>query len=569
MNKAILFYTLFSLCITTATSQSLDWAKGTGGSGDDEGKSVAIDHLGNVYSTGYFSGTVDFDPGMATFNLTAQGEEDIFVQKQDPLGNLIWAKSMGGNLEDMGRAIAVDTLENVYIRGYFNGTVDFDPGTGTQNITASSTDMFIEKLDANGDFVWVKTFATNISQQFFIRDAKSIAIDNSGDVYVTGTYSGQVDFDPGAGTTFLDQGGIFILKLNKGGDLVWVKGIRTDSRLASGNGIVIDNSGNITTTGYFYGVTDFDPGTAVLNLGARNQRAIYVQKLDASGNFMWAIHIEADLASSIALDKSGDIYVAGWFSGFVDFDPGPGESRLIVTNEDDAFVLKLNQNGEYVWAKSFGGAFGEYPHGLAVDDAKNVLVTGYFDGNLTIDKNSSFVRLSVQVGSSSRASDLFLVKLDSVGELVWSERIGGIEDDLSNAIVLDRQGGIFTVGSFSETADFDPDSILTNNLASNGAKDIFVTKWEEKDRNVSLTPEYPSKVTIYPNPNNGSFRIEIPKGTRATHIAITDKVGRVVFESLINKEDQTVHLKETTPGLYYVTLTLPNNELLYSKMLLK
>src|SRR5690606_25371176 len=113
---------------------------------------------GNVYTTGYFVGTVDFDPGAGTVNLTSQGGSDIFIQKLDALGDLVWAKSVGGTGNDNGRSIAVDAQGNVYTTGDFRGIVDFDPGAGTADLTSQGEyDVFIQKLDALGDLIWAKS----------------------------------------------------------------------------------------------------------------------------------------------------------------------------------------------------------------------------------------------------------------------------------------------------------------------------------------------------------------------------------------------------------------------------
>jgi hypothetical protein len=126
-----------------------------GGTNVDQGIDVALDSAGNVYTTGFFLGTVDFDPGAGTFNLTSAGSGDLFVSKLDASGNLVWARSMGGAASsDEGYGIVVDGAGNVYTTGSFSGTGDFDPGAGTANLTsAGSFDVFVQKLDASGNFV--------------------------------------------------------------------------------------------------------------------------------------------------------------------------------------------------------------------------------------------------------------------------------------------------------------------------------------------------------------------------------------------------------------------------------
>ena len=157
---------------------------------------MTVDASGNVYTTGFFSGTVDFDPGAGTFDLTSVGNNDVFIQKLDAVGDFIWAKAFGSVHLDNGYSIAVDTSGNVYATGYFQGTIDFDPGAGTFNLaSAGNYDLFIQKLDASGNFVWAKAFGSTFDDRGY-----SMTLDASGNVYTTGYFSGTVDFDPGAAT---------------------------------------------------------------------------------------------------------------------------------------------------------------------------------------------------------------------------------------------------------------------------------------------------------------------------------------------------------------------------------
>jgi hypothetical protein len=165
------FYVLLLLlafigCYTPAKAQNLDfaWAKGIGATdGDDRAYSIAVDAAGNVYTTGYFEGTADFDPSAGVFNLTSAGSVDIFVSKLDASGNFVWAKAMGGTSIDQATSIAVDASNNVYTTGYFYNTADFDPSAGVANLTsAGSGDIFVSKLDASGNFVWAKAMGGDL-----------------------------------------------------------------------------------------------------------------------------------------------------------------------------------------------------------------------------------------------------------------------------------------------------------------------------------------------------------------------------------------------------------------------
>ena len=169
-------YTLTSAGVFDIFVSKLDingnfvWAKRMGGSSWDRATSIQLDNTGNVYITGYFQGTVDFDPGSGIYDLTSGGSYDIFVCKLDGNGSFLWAKNIGGSLADVGYSLTIDNSGSVYTTGYFNGTVDFDPGSGIYNLTSlGSADVFVSKLDVNGNFVWAKQMGgTNYDVSYHI-----------------------------------------------------------------------------------------------------------------------------------------------------------------------------------------------------------------------------------------------------------------------------------------------------------------------------------------------------------------------------------------------------------------
>ncbi len=286
------------------SSGNFVWAKSfMGASWDDFGYGIAVDGSGNIYTTGYFSAPLDFDPGPETFILTNSGK---YVSKLDTDGDFVWAKEMNGGVPDIGEGITVDGSGNVYTTGDFRGTVDFDPGSGTFNLTSGNRDMYISKLDIDGNFVWAKTTsAVNPGGA----EGFGIAVDGSGNVYTHGQFNGSVDFDPGPETFNLDASGggsdydIFISKLDSSGNFVWAKAF--DAPVLANievRDIVVNNSaGNVYGTGIVSGTIDFDPGEDVFNLsGSMSFGDFFVVKLSGSqfqssnnSGFPWVFLIRA------------------------------------------------------------------------------------------------------------------------------------------------------------------------------------------------------------------------------------------------------------------------------------
>ena len=442
-----------------------------GGVGNEFSESTVVDSTGNIYTTGRFASTVDFDPGVGTSNLTSAGSSDVFVSKLDASGNLLWAKSFGAAAADAGLSIAVDSTGNVYTTGFFASTVDFDPGAGTTNLTtAGSSDVFISKLDASGNLVFAKRFGGGISDLGY-----SIAVDSTGNIYTTGFFQDTVDFDPSAGTTNLTTAGlsdVFISKLDASGNLVFAKrfgGSISDLSYS----IAVDSTGNIYTTGFFQDTVDFDPSAGTTNLTTAGLSDVFISKLDASGNLVFAKRFgaaEADAGRSIALDSTGNIYTAGYFEQTVDFDPSAGTTNLTSAGRSDVFVSKLDSSGNLVFAKRFGAAETDVGLSVAVDSTGNVYTTGYFEQTVDFDPGAGTTDLTTGGGS-----DVFVSKLDASGNLVFAKRFGGSNDDGGISISVDSNGNIHTTGYFEERVDFDPGA-GTSNLTSAGGTDVFVSK---------------------------------------------------------------------------------------------
>jgi len=471
--KKILLLSIIVLGLKTNTlAQDYEWAKSFGGTSQQFINSTCIDNLGNLYATGYFAGSVDFDPGAGTTILSAIGHYDVFILKLDANGNYLWAKSFGGTFADRGNSIKVDASGNAYITGHFNLSVDFDPGAGTDNHTSSGNyDAFVQKLDVNGNFIWARTFGGALSNDH----GKSISLDALGNIYTIGDVNGSGDFDPGAGTTILTPIGnndVYIQKLDASGNFVWAKSFGgTD--YDSGNSIYTDSSGNIYITGGFFGTADLDPGTGTDNHTSLAFDDSFIQKLDASGNLIWAKSfggVNNDYGNSICVDPMGNIYTTGVFRGNADLDPGTGVINFINAGQEDAYIQKLDPSGNYVWAKAIGGTGDDIGNSISLDALGNVYTTGIFDNIVDFDPGTGTNNLTT-VGFN----DVYVQKLDMNGNFVWARSFGSPNIDYGRSISVDAAGNVYTAGEFQLTVDFDPGPGISN-ITAVSAQDIFIQK---------------------------------------------------------------------------------------------
>jgi len=400
------------------------------------------------------------------------GGSDVFISKLDSNGNFVWAKQMGGALNNQGISISVDTSGNVYTTGYFLGTVDFDPGVDTFDLTsAGGFDIFISKLDSSGNFIWAKQIG-GTDNDF----GQSITTDNSGNAYITGCFIGVVDFDTDTSTytmTSINYEDIFVLKLNTNGQLVWAKKAGGPSG-ESGYSIKTDASGNVFTAGSFTNTVDFNPAdTLTYYLSTNGNQDIFILKLDSSGNFAWAKQfggIGSDYCKSIFVDELDNVYTTGYFVNTVDFDPDTSTYNFVAAGGSDIFVSKLDSLGTFVWVKQFSGTFNEIGKSIAVDSSGSVFTCGVFSGMVDFDPDTTFYNLT-----SAGMSDIYISKLDSSGNLLWAKQFGNMGDDKNNAIALDPHGNIYSTGGIQFTVDLDPSSSVYT-ITSIGASDAYIQK---------------------------------------------------------------------------------------------
>jgi hypothetical protein len=495
MKKLLLFILsgLFLININAQTTANFEWARKTGGTGSDQGRSVAVDASGNVYTAGSFQGTVDFDPGAGTYTLVSLGSDDAYVTKFDALGNFIWAKTFGGTSQEIAYDIDLDQNGNIYTTGYFENTVDFDPSASTYTITSLGLqDVFINKLDPLGNFIWTKVLGgTNSNVPY------SIDVDATGNVHTTGYFSGNIDLDPSASTyTINGLGGfdIFISKLDAFGNFLWGKSIAgTSNEIAYA--ITTDASGNVYTTGYYGGTVDFDPNAGSSpKTSSGNQPDVFISKLDASGNYVNAIGLvgnwTTNQANSIKVNNTGEVYIGGAFDANIDFDPGTGTANLMTTGigDVDIFIAKYDASLNYIWAKRIGSTSDESCLGIDLDASDNIYATGYFRGTVDFDPNAG----AFNMGAGGTNVTYFL-KLDPLGNFIWARSIFGPSGNSGNGIVVNSLNDVYTVGGFAGNVDFDPNT-GTYTLTAVGSNDTYVHK-------MSQCIAYASPVNTTPIPN--------------------------------------------------------------------
>jgi len=525
----------------------LNWGDQIGGTGYDYASSMAVDNLGNVYTTGMFRNTVDFDPGSGTTNLVSSGVEDCFVLKTDANGQLVWAVSVGSTGQDIGNEVALDANGYIYVVGSYTGTVDFDPGSGTSSLTSQTgTSSFVLKLTPAGNFDWARSIGSNLGTT-----GEGLSVDAQGTVHMAGNFSGTGDLDPGAGTvTAITTGNIdiYLIELDSAGIYQW--GIDFGGSSVDGcAAITQDVSGDIYMTGYFSGACDFDPTASTTSLSATGVDA-FVTKYSTSGGLTWAKKLGGggtDGAADIAVDFTGNVFTTGYFDGTADFDPGAGTVTFTAaTGISDAFVSCLTTTGAYSWAAQMGGTSVDAGQAIALDVTGNVYTTGRFSGTADFDPSATTNSLT-----SAGTYDVFVSKLSSTGTFVWAAKMGGSNNDVGNSVGLDATNNVFVTGYFAGTADLDPQPATSVPYTSNGQDDMFLVKLSQSGVGIG-EHSAANFIQAFPNPTDGIITVTRPSADGIGMIRVFNVSGEVLLTEEITGFSRQIDLSAYAEGTYFI-----------------
>ena len=467
-----LFVTTLSLFLfLSGSSQQFEWVKTLGNSLDHQAFILKTDAANNVYVSGYFQSGFYFVPETSSNLGQAFGGDDIFIAKYSAGGSFIWGKTIGGSGQDRPSGMDVSADGDISITGFFNGTVDFNPGTAENNLTSTGNrDIFVLKLNSSGDYVWAHKFGSGLPDE-----GVATCFDPNGNVFVTGFFQETVDFNPGNATNNFSATSydIFILKLDANGDYVW--NIRFGSSPAEqGRAIQCDASGNVYTSGSYGSSLDFNPGAPTEFISSTGVADIYLLKLTNDGDFIWVKKIGGisnEYALSLAIDLNGAAILGGYFSSTTTFNSFPNVA-FTSAGLDDAFVVKFNSEGVHEWTRTIGSTGYDQTKAVATDAQGNVYATGFFQGTVDLNPDAGVENYTANL------EDCFVIKLSPTGGFINASVMGGAGADYSYGIATDVNGGIYSCGAFTQTADFDPNDQV-NEITSIGGFDVFLTKWSQ------------------------------------------------------------------------------------------
>lgn len=561
MRYLFLIYCLIGTATAFPQSVKLDWVNSLEGNSYDACKAIALDDAGNVYATGYFSTTVDFDAGPGVVNLSSVNAEDAYLAKYDATGKLVWVKSIGDFRYQAGNALTVDVNGNIYVTGIFFGTTDFDPGPAVFNlVSAGNEDIFISKFDNNGNFTWARRFG-GPTNDF----CNTIKLDQGGNIYFNGYFENTADFDPGTGVFNLTSAGstdIFICKLSNNGNFQWAKRIGGPSSDAAFD-IELDAQNNVYSTGFYWSTVDFDPGLAVFNLTSPVFGNGFIVKLTNNGDFVRVADLGGDSrvrSMTMKLDNAGRLCVAGHFDGTADFDPGSGAALLSSpVDDDDIFIGKYDQDLNLVWIKQVEGPSFQKVFDMDVDAADNIYLTGHYNGTADFDPGPAEHKLT-----AAADPDIFVLKLKPTGEFAWVAPATGNFFGSGYSLHVDRLNNIYVGGTFEGTKDFDPGPDEVKRTSA-GQSEIFIEKLRQctntaisETRNVSSCTSYTLGTKVYDSSGTYTHLVLNSLGCDSIVITLNLNISRIINNINADICEGTSYLaggaQQTRTGTYYDTL---------------
>ena len=558
------FLCLISVIPKQAISQTTQYgyAKAYGSTSSEILNSMRADAFGNLIIGGYFSDSMDVDPGPGVQMIYGNVGfvPNGFIVKLDSAGNPRFAHSVGGQAYDDILGVTADAFGNVFACGYFRDTTDFDPGASVFNLVSTRNqvglfqeDGFVVKYDSVGNFRWAVQIPGPKVQQ-----CSSVVADASGNVYVAGFFTDTIDLNPGPGIDKKVADGtaddIFLIKLDSSGNYVWGF-ILGDFYADQAHVVEVDPTGNIILGGSFGVLVDFNPGPGTDTLNAGFGENGFIAKYSPTGTFLWANHVQSVSGGSniqhLSLDPSGYIYATGLFSKTNQFDPNNPADTLVSKGIYDAFVMKYTGAGQYRWAKGFGGTADDRFHATAVSGHSKLFTTGMLSATIDFDPGPGVSNLT-----SLGLGDAYLLELDSAGNFVSAGQMGSTMNDTGRDIVVDANGRVIVGGFFMGTGDFNPGPGVFN-MTSAGSQDVFLTiHWQNIVITQTQAVEATAQHLAYPNPSKGQLHISgLQAGIDYTYECL-DMQGRVIQSGKITQENNSLEVTGSE-GIYFLRLTAP------------
>lgn len=572
-NTIVLFALFYHFSFAQSTGFNFDWCYGVGSSGHDQPTAMCLDDINNLYVTGNFIYSVDFDHGPSSNTLNSVDDiygtpnSDSFVCKYDSLGQLIWAKFIGGFGLVTSREILLTSQNQIIIAGTFHGACDFNPGSGTYSLTSDVSydpeydDIFIMALDTTGNFLWAKKFGAQYQDV-----QPRIVSDNVGDIILSGQFYGTMDFNTGLPDDIhTAPGGLyansFIAKIDNNGNVVW-NGFLTGLDHEGIDCINIRNDGSIVLAGDCSATSAYRSDGNIDSLDVLEYSNFYVLCIDQNGQFLWNKAFESiHHLNNIVSSSNNELYISGTFKDTIDLDLQSADGLLVSNGAEDIFVLKLDELGTFNWSKSFGSFPNEQL--LSTSAANNlILLSGQFFSPLDFDPGFNELELIPASGYAG-----FVNALDLNGNFIFANQFGHYITDLE----CDTNNHLYGVGTYVDPINLsgNSDTIILNEFGQLDYMSFRISMDNSIVSNANITDDNKNMfvVAVYPNPVSNELTVSFNENFQVEEIIITNYEGKIVHEQKISDQSIIVfNVSDLAPGIYTVNLISFDN-LNYMKLI--
>lgn len=361
-----------------APSGNLIWEKTFGGNYSDRAIDLAIGPDQNIVVTGQFFGTVHFD----NVTLTSSGNsKDIFLVKLDPQGNVIWARSEGGNMAENAFGVTVDHQNQVILTGQFQGSAIIGNNSFTSttdpNTNQPSFDFFIAKYTDSGSPLW-----SLYGEAPYEDRGLAVAVDNQNNIFFTGQFSKNLSF---ASNTYLNPGYNigFLSKLSPSGQLVFFNQLKAG--MTNPYDLEVNTDNEVIVTGDFLGNLNYYDAAGIHSVQNPYDKHIFILKTANNGNYQWSYSLGSNneiSARSVSMDPHKDIFVTGYFKCDLSQIHDTATATFNSVGFKDPYLLKIDNSGQFVYIKHFGGKMDDEGHGVAIRQNDKPFICGSFTKDL-------------------------------------------------------------------------------------------------------------------------------------------------------------------------------------------
>lgn len=542
LNKIIIFCFLFLVHFNVFAQEYL-WQTtfGNGGPLSECGNDIVSDVKGDYYITGYFQNGALFN----NKTLTSNGNTDIFIAKYDSHGNSIWLKTFGGGkispmmANEMGCSLVLDKDGDLYVTGYFSGIINID---SIPLVSKGDDDIFIAKITASGVVSWAKKIGGILQDQPI-----QLNLGSFGNIYLLGSYNEKISL----GSIDLSKSGFnsFLCKIDqRSGDVINAVNL-VDSGCYKASCFKTDSNDNLIVAGLFTPKSDNN------GLLAQKLENVLISKFSNSGNVAWVKEFNSTdrvTVRALSVNSHNETIVTGAFRNTLDLYDNAISSK----GGTDIYVLKLDERGDLLWAKSYGGT----------DDDEALFLLGGGDEKRLVGKFSSEIQFSSKENAlRTHTSDYFEATLAADGNLsngvclsvTGSQRIVGVDENYFDSL-------IFT-GSFRGNEYFGDKQLL-----SNGQDDYFVGKLKKLSVNFndSVNLDLQTNISVTPNPVKDKFKIIDSSGDyNWAEVVLFDLEGRRVSSfkgPFFETKEYNISILES--GLYCLRISV-NDEFVNLKLM--